>query len=64
LVLEGDFFRLAESKEFTFDTKLRTFVRKSNLADASPLDNASAKPPPPPGTKLNPFTGDGNAFKT
>jgi hypothetical protein len=69
LVLEGDFFRLAESKEFTFDTKLRTFVRKSNLqgADAALVENMSAKVQPktsPFGTKLNPLTEDGDAPKT
>ena len=47
LVIEGDFFRLAESKQFTYDTKTKSFIRKSNMQGeeiSTPVVNSSAEP--------------------
>lgn len=50
LVIEGDFFRLAESKQFTYNTKTKSFVRKSNMQgeEAAAVANSSAEETPLP----------------
>lgn len=47
LVIEGDFFRLTESKQFTYDTKTKSFIRKSNMqgeGESVSVVNSSAEP--------------------
>lgn len=60
LVIEGDFFRLAESKRFTYDTKTRTFVPRSDMQGeevSAPIANSSAALPEPPSFNGPPLDG-------
>ena len=66
LVIEGDFFRLAESKQFTYNTKSRVFERRSDMQGSqeyAPVDNSSEESseepsiPPPQGLPTEPYDG-------
>lgn len=57
LVMEGEFFRLAESKNFFYDLKTRGFMKKSNMAD---LDVEKATPN---SSKIESPTSKPSAFK-